>query len=221
VIELGNGVEYARFAAPGARVPDALAGIKAPRVGYVGKVSHFLDFAVLEHLAGVGTFELVVIGPLPEETRDAVHRLARLPHAHVLGELPYEEVPGALAGLAVALIPFRAGDRYTVGINPNKLYQYWAAGRPVVASPIADVRPDGAALRFASTADEFAQAVVETLAQPAPPGAIQARARAHDWDRLAERLDALLTAALEAKQRTGTVTRDDLAPFDGGTGDSP
>jgi glycosyltransferase involved in cell wall biosynthesis len=150
-----------------------------------------------------------------------VRRLARLPYAHVLGELPYDEVPGAMAGLDVALIPFRAGDPFTVGINPNKLYQYWAAGRPIVASPIADLRTDGPGLVFAATPDEFERAVRLTLARPVPREAIQERARAHDWDRLADRLDALLQAALQAKRRTGAVTGADLAPFDEDSEDSP
>ncbi len=221
VVLLGNGVEYARFADESARVPDALARVPAPRVGYIGKVSHFLDFDVLERLAACGAFELVVIGPLPDETREAVRRLARHAHAHVLGELPYAEVPGALRGLDVALIPFRAGDPFTVGINPNKLYQYWAAGRPIVASPMADVREGEPGLTFASTPAEFERAVKDALAHPASRAAIQARARAHDWDRLADRLDALLTAALAAKRERGTVTRDDLAPFDADSEDTP
>jgi len=221
VVLLGNGVEYARFADEAARVPDALARIAAPRVGYVGKVSHFLDFDVLERLAQCGAFELVVIGPLPEETRDAVARLARHAHAHVLGELPYAEVPGALHGLDVALIPFRAGDPFTVGINPNKLYQYWAAGRPIVSSPITDLRPGGPGITFAATPAEFERAVVDAIARPTPRAELAARARAHDWDRLAERLDGLLGKALAAKAGKGTVAREDLAPFDVDTEDSP
>jgi glycosyltransferase involved in cell wall biosynthesis len=220
VVVFGNGVEFERFADPAARVPPALAGIATPRVGYMGKVSHFLDFDVLERLATAGGFELVVIGPVPAETRAAVDRLRALPHAHVLGEVPYADVPGALAGLDVALIPFRAGDPFTYGINPNKLYQYWAAGRPIVASPIADMRADGAGLSFASTPAEFEAAVRAVLARPAAPEAVRERARAHDWDRLAERLDALLTRALDAKRRAGTVQASDLAPLDTETGDA-
>ena len=214
VVLLGNGVEFARFAQPPEGAPPAaLAGIPRPRVGYVGKVSHFLDFDVLERLGHNGKFELVVLGPLPEETAGSVARLRKAPHAHVLGEVPYAEVPALLSGLDVALIPFRAGDPYTVGINPNKLYQYWAAGRPIVASPIADVSADGAGLSFAATPEAFEQAVLARLAHPVDPEVIRARARAHDWDRLADRLDGLLVAALAAKRTRGLVSDSDLAPF--------
>jgi len=213
VVLLGNGVEFERFAHPDGPEPSKLRDIVRPRVGYVGKVSHFLDFAVLERLAGHGGFELVVAGPLPEETKAQVARLVRQPHAHVIGEVPYAEVPATLAGLDVSLIPFRAGDPYTVGINPNKLWQSWAAGRPIVASPIADVAAGGAGLSFAETPEAFERAVLDALERPADPEAIRARARAHDWDAIAGRLDGILRAALAEKTETGRVSETKMAPF--------
>lgn len=213
VVLLGNGVEVARFATPGGPVPPALLELPVPRVGYVGKVSHFLDFAVLERLATSGGCTLVIVGPLPDETSRDVERLRRAPHAHVLGELPYDDVPAALAGLDVALIPFRAHDPFTLGINPNKLYQYWAAGLPIVSSPIADVLADPATLIFADGPDAFDAAVRAVLARPRDPDAARARARDHDWDAIAVRLDGLLTAALESKARSGRVEAAAVQPF--------
>ena len=213
VVLLGNGVEYAHFATPRGAASPALAAVPRPRVGYMGKVSHFLDFDVLERLAAAGDFELVILGPLPDETRASVDRLRRAPHAHVLGEVPYADVPAALAALDVALIPFRANDRFTVGINPNKLYQYWAAGLPIVSSPMSDIATEGRTLSFAATPDAFVAAVRERLAAPCDPAAARARARAHDWDAIADRLDAMLASALAAKAARGTVRREDVAPY--------
>ena len=161
----------------------------------------------------LGLLVLGVLGPLPDETAGPVARLGTRPHAHVLGEVPYAELPAALQGLDVALIPFRAGDPYTVGINPNKLYQYWAAGLPIVASPMADVAADGVALRFAGTPETFERAVLETLAHPADRAAVRERARGFDWDDRADRLDGLLRAALAAKETNGRVTSADVARF--------
>ena len=213
VVLMGNGVEFDAFAHPSTPEPPNLRSVPRPRAGYVGKVSHFLDFAVLERLASNGRFELVVAGPLPDESREQVARLRQKQHAHVIGEVPYAELPAALQGLDVALIPFRAGDPYTVGINPNKLWQYWAAGRPVVASPIADVDPGGAGLSFADTPESFERAVLDALDRPADPEAIRARARSHDWDAIADRLDGLLRAALAEKAARGRVSDEGLAPF--------
>jgi len=213
VVLIGNGVEYAHFASPRGTVPAALSQVPRPRVGYVGKVSHFLDFAVLERLATTGGCELVIVGPLPAETARDVERLRRAPHAHVVGEVAYGDVPAALAGLDVALIPFRAGDPFTVGINPNKLYQYWAAGLPIVSSPITDVTADPATLVFADGPQAFEGAVRGVLAAPRDPEAARRRARSHDWDAIAGRLDGLLDAALAAKARAGRVDAAAVSRF--------
>ena len=212
VVLLGNGVEFDALAHPRTPEPANLRNVARPRAGYVGKVSHFLDFGVLERLASNGRFELVVAGPLPGETKAQVARLRQHEHAHVIGEVPYAELPAALQGLDVALIPFRAGDPYTVGINPNKLWQYWAAGRPVVASPIADV-PGGTGLSFADSPEAFERAVLAALEDPGDPDAIRARAKDHDWDTVADRLDGLLRTALAEKATAGRVSEEGMAPF--------
>ena len=54
----------------------------------------------------------------------------------MLGPRPYADVPAYMQGLDVGLIPFRAHDPFVQGINPNKVYQYLAAGLPVLTTPL-------------------------------------------------------------------------------------
>jgi hypothetical protein len=51
------------------------------------------------------------------------------------------------------------------------------------------------------------------LAGPRDPEAARARARAHDWDAIAGRLEGLLEAALDSKARGGRVEPAAVAPF--------
>lgn len=197
VITLENGVEFERFARPDGPVPDELARLPRPRIGYVGKLSHFLDVPLLERLASGLPHPLVLVGPLPPEMRTPLRALLALPNVHYLGERPYEEIPRVLAGLDLALIPFQAGARYTRGIHPNKIYQYLAAGLPIVSSPIEDFESDPAGLSFAAGHEEFEQEVRRALARPADRDRLRALARGHDWDALAARMDELLRARLE------------------------
>src|SRR5262249_3030021 len=63
LIVLGNGVEMAHFETPRTLPPD-LAALPSPRIGYIGLLSHFLDFDLLEAVRqrrGRGT--VVLIGP--------------------------------------------------------------------------------------------------------------------------------------------------------------
>jgi glycosyltransferase involved in cell wall biosynthesis len=188
VIRLGNGVEVDAFSTPREAPPD-LAALPRPRIGYVGLLSHFLDFEVLEALRQArrgGT--LVLVGPGSPATTQAIAELASREGVAVLGPRPYEEVPAVMQALDVGVIPFRAQDRYVQGINPNKVYQYLAAGLPAITTPVQDLEPIAPHLQFASTPAEMTAAVGRALDARVDPESCRALARPHDWSGLAARM---------------------------------
>lgn len=188
LILLGNGVETAHFETP-RPVPADLAALPRPLVGYVGLLSHFLDFEVLEALRRNrrgGT--VVLIGPGSPATDAAVADFGRREGVAVLGPRPYAEVPAYMQALDVGVIPFRADDPFVRGINPNKVYQYLAAGLPVVTTPVLDLQEGAPDLLFATTSDEWTTALARALDAPGDPARRRERARPHDWDALAARM---------------------------------
>ena len=116
----------------------------------------------------------------------------------MLGPRPYEDVPAYAQALDVGVIPFRAADPYVQGINPNKVYQYLAAGLPVITTPVLDLQPSAPDLLFAATPAEFEQALAVALAAAPEPSRRRALARPHDWDALAARMVAEIEARLAA-----------------------
>jgi UDP-galactopyranose mutase len=198
LILLGNGVETAHFEPPRVTPPD-LAALPRPRLGYVGLLSHFLDFEVLETLRRNrrgGT--LVLIGPGSPATRDAVAEFGRRDGVAILGPKPYEDVPAYMQGLDVGLIPFRASDPYVQGINPNKVYQYLASGRPVLTTPLLDLAASPPDLLFASGHGDWEQALDRVLEAAPDPARRRALARPHDWGALSERMVAEIERRLAA-----------------------
>ena len=184
---LGNGVEWEHFAAPRPEPAD-LAGLPRPRVGYVGLLSHFLDFEVLEAIrASLNGGTLVLIGPGSPATSDAVGELARRPGVAVLGPRPYDDLPAYCQGLDAGVIPFRAKVPYVQGINPNKVYQYLASGLPVVTTPVLDLEPQPPHLQFADDPAGFTAALAAGLGVPGRETRRE-MAREHDWSRLAARM---------------------------------
>ena len=188
LIPLGNGMETAHFERP-RPVPADLCRLPRPLIGYVGLLSHFLDFEALEALrrarAG-GT--LVLIGPGSPATERAVNELGAREGVTVLGSRPYQEIPAYMQALDVGVIPFRANDPFVQGINPNKVYQYLASGLPVVTTPVLDLTPRPPHLQFASDAAGMVAGVKAALDSPADRDARRALARPHDWDALAGRM---------------------------------
>jgi glycosyltransferase involved in cell wall biosynthesis len=190
LIPLGNGVELEHFVPP-RPVPVDLAPWPRPWIGYLGLLSHFLDFETLEALREKrrgGT--LVLIGPGSPATEGAIAALAGRPGVALLGSRPYADVPAYLQALDVGVIPFRAQDPYVQGINPNKVYQFLASGCPVVTTPVLDLEQVPPLLQFADTAAEMVERTHRALDARPDAESCRALARPHDWGGLAARMVA-------------------------------
>jgi glycosyltransferase involved in cell wall biosynthesis len=198
VIRLGNGVEYDHFAKP-QPVPDDMKDLPRPRIGYLGLLSHFLDFEVLEALRQArrgGT--LVLIGPGSSATETRIMDLAARGGVALMGPRPYAQVPAYMQALDVGVIPFRAQDPFVQGINPNKVYQYLASGVPVVTTPLLDLPSSEPLLQFASDPAAFTAAVGRAVDLSRDPGACRALARPFDWSVLAQSMVTAIESRLSA-----------------------
>lgn len=198
VVFLGNGVEFDHFA-KARPVPDDMEDLPRPRIGYLGLLSHFLDFEVLEALRQArrgGT--LVLIGPGSPATEARVMELSSRGGVALLGPRPYEQVPAYLQSLDVGVIPFQAQNPFVQGINPNKVYQYLASGVPVVTTPLLDLPSASPLLQFASDPGGFARAAGRALEVSRDPGACRSLARPYDWSALAGRMVAEIESRMSA-----------------------
>lgn len=191
VVLIENGVEFDRFAHPASGPPKALEALPRPRLGYLGKPT-FLDLGLLEKIASTFPHPVVLAGPFPDETRARLAPLLARGNVHYFGELPYDQVPGFLSGLDVGLIPNRTGDRFVERLNPNKLYQYLAAGLPVVSTPMEGMTGSAAGLFFAPDHESFLASVARALEGPVDKERLRDLAKGHDWDALADRMDRVL-----------------------------
>ncbi|MFH0779069.1 MAG: glycosyltransferase, partial [Candidatus Eisenbacteria bacterium] len=116
-----------------------------------------------------------------EETR----RLRSLDNVFFLGRRPYEELPHYVKGLDVGLIPLKL-NRLTASINPLKLYEYMAAGCPIVSTPIREVLRFNGLVNIARGVSQF-EREVESLLNGRGRRTSQLlieEARKHSWARL-------------------------------------
>lgn len=134
-----NGVDVARYRARADRPPALPEG---PCAVYVGTahpdrmdVKLCVELAARLTAAGCGT--LVLVGPVLLESADVV-RLERA-GARLLGPRPSAQVPGYLQHADVLVVPHLVDD-FTDSLDPLKLYEYLAVGRPVVSTPVAGFR---------------------------------------------------------------------------------
>jgi len=140
-------------------LPEDLRTLPKPVFGFVGVVGEWVD---LELVAGLARrrpeASIVIIGPAVTPRA----ALGDLPNVRWLGGKNHEELPGYLRGFDVGLIPFRKLP-LTHHANPIKLYEYLAAGVPVVSTPLPAVRPVAGSVWLADDAETTARCCAEAL----------------------------------------------------------
>jgi len=181
-------------------VPADLAALPTPRLGVVGVHDYRLDLDALEGLTQADpSWQVVLIGPLkPGQVDEA--RLRRLPSVHLLGGKPREELPAYLKGLDVALIPYVPGE-LTRNIFPLKLFEYLAAGLPVVAGGLPELRRFEGVIGLAGKVADYAPLVRAALGQKGSEqrAARVALAAQNSWAHRVDEISALVEQALAQK----------------------
>ena len=140
---LPNGVEFERFAdwdvsPPNHPVLQRLLGEGRPIAGYYGAIARWMDYDLLTEVAETRTdWSFVLIGP-PYDRSTRNRPLFSLSNVEWVTAQPYQDLPRWLQSFDVATIPFLVND-ITVSTSPLKLFEYFAGGKPVVASEMPEV----------------------------------------------------------------------------------
>lgn len=206
IVLVPNGVDYAAFAAARnspAPEPADLRAIPRPRLAYVGHVSLRLDLPLLAEVARARPeWSLVLLGSVWERGCEAeMANLRALPNVHFLPPREGPAVPAYLVACDVGLMPYRINQE-TESVSPLKLYEYLAAGLPVVSTDVPAAREVVPLVSIAAGSKGWVEAIASALAErdPARRKARLALAAANDWERRMEELSAAIEAALAAKE---------------------
>jgi glycosyltransferase involved in cell wall biosynthesis len=169
----------------------AVAALPQPRIVFTGAiVSIKLDFPLIAELARLRPhWSFALVGPIgPGDPRTDVSELTAEPNVHLLGPRTYDELPEVLRGADAGLIPY-ARNQLTASIFPMKVYEYLAAGLPVVSTPLpALCGVDD--VSSAADATGIARLLDAALAGDAPELRAERsrRAAAHSWERRQEEI---------------------------------
>ena len=158
-----NGIEPSEWLGSQPEQPAWFAQIPGPRAVYVGTLDSRLDIDGLRSLAVARTdLHIVLVGPVPD--RAYLASVVGLENVHLRGELRRAEVVAVLRNAELTLLAHRQTP-LTEAMSPLKVYEYLAAGRPVLATDLGPVRHFGPRVSLASTVADFAELVDSALAQ--------------------------------------------------------
>jgi len=193
-----HGVNYEHFAAAWRSFlpePADLAGIPKPRLGFFGLIHHWVDCDLLAETAAMRPqYSFVLIG----DCRKDAGRLRSMPNVFLPGRRPYEMLPAYCAAFEAGLLPFVQNEMVR-SINPIKMYEYLAAGLPIVSTPLPEAERFAGPIRIRSTAAEFAAACDEVVNGPFPVRreSISELVRKESWESKVEELSEIVMSKVQ------------------------
>src|SRR6478609_4002094 len=162
-----NGVDSAAYLVGHDRPADLPEGVVAVYVGTLHGDRLDVDLCAATARALEGTGHLILVGP----NALATEQRSRLESAGVvvLGARPSAEVPAYLQHADVLVVP-HVVTPFTDSLDPIKLYEYQAAGGPVVSTPVAGFRDVVDERVVVASRETFASAVADALTHAGEAG---------------------------------------------------
>jgi glycosyltransferase involved in cell wall biosynthesis len=140
---LPHGVEHERFSQALDKtlpVPGDVAGLPKPIIGFYGNLHPWVDFGIVAALAVARPeWSFVLIG----ERYADVAALEALSNVHLLGRREHGCLHDYCRAFDVAIIPYDMTNPRMESVNPVKTKELLAAGLPVVASDVPELRNYG------------------------------------------------------------------------------
>lgn len=136
---LTHGVDVEHFSNLPNEEHSMLKGIPKPRVGYYGLFDERSDQNLLLQLSrNFPELSFVITGSVVVD----VTELASENNVFFTGVVPYEELPGIIAGWDICMLPYVLND-LTESISPLKYKEYLATGKVVISTPLPEIKNIG------------------------------------------------------------------------------
>ncbi len=139
--------------------PRILYEKKRKTIGYYGAIAEWFDIELLRTCAkNTPEYDYLIIGNVTTDLKG----VDKLDNVNFLGEVPYSDLPAYLNSFDICLIPFRLIE-LTLCTNPVKIYEYLAAGKPVVATAMPEVILMSEYVHIGDTYEDFIDKIHSAL----------------------------------------------------------
>jgi glycosyltransferase involved in cell wall biosynthesis len=154
--------------------PHPLRMLEGPIVGYLGNLRERIDWDLVLYITGrKPRWNFVFAGPVEEDRLP--DWVGSRPNLILPGPVLYDDSRAWIGSFDVAIMP-HLKTPMTESMNPLKLYNYLAAGAPVVTTSVDNIDDLADLIWVRDTPDGFLDAIETLLASPRPvipPGRLQ------------------------------------------------
>ncbi len=185
---------------PDFKVAPEMKNLPRPIIGFVGGMINsrmnwqWIKEAALSH----PQWNFVFIGPCVEPPPSYISEQKNI---IFLGTKPYETLPAYIKGFDVCLIPYQ-GEDFLKACQPTKVFEYLAAGKPVVSSWIPELEDFQKIVRLSRDAGEFIRNIEAALLDGKKEDMVESYVRSsqgYTWDNRVEKASELIESAIRAK----------------------
>ncbi len=183
--DIGQGCDLESYLAEDPHMPEDLASIPHPVIGYSGAISGTrLDKDIFAHIAQeLPECSVVLVGPVTDGF-DA-EALRKFPNIHFLGVKPPAAVPAYVHHFDVCINP-QLVNQLTVGNYPRKADEYLAMGKPMVATETETMRFFSDYVFLCKSKEEYVVQIKKILSDPSLQNGMarekrRAFALSHSW----------------------------------------
>ena len=157
-----------------------LKDIPDPIILYSGMIDSRIDFRLLRASAARNpTISFILAGPFGEHIKPK-----NLPkNIYCIGPVSHEELPSLMYSAKAGIIPFDVINKMTRirGIRPLKLFEYMAAGIPVITSRWPEIESINSPAWIYDSHDDFINLVQKAVNHKHDPRPFITFAEKHDW----------------------------------------
>jgi len=164
-------------------IPYDMKILRHPIVGFIGNVdSNFVDCNLIKYIVSNNpSFSFVFLGKINKSVE--VDAFLEMSNVHYLGFKRYEDLPSYVLSFDVGIIPFKVNE-ITRSLNPLKVYEFMAAGCPVVATDIPELQKFSNLISIAKNYNEFDSFLKRTLSSDLSElkKSLLKEINSHSWD---------------------------------------
>ncbi|MCH5586714.1 methyltransferase domain-containing protein [Shimazuella sp. AN120528] len=207
LILMPNAADFEHFCdAKKMSAPLELQHIPKPILGFMGSIASWIDVSIMKEVANQRPdWSIVLLG---NDYIGVESIFGDCPNVYFLGRKLYHELPSYVGQFAVGMVPFQVRDM-THSSSPIKMYEYLAAGVPVISTPIQEAI-DCPYVATGANATEWVKEIEHIIS--GNPEELQSFALQESWEARVKQIEPILADLAENKDRKKVYRRETFAP---------